>query len=919
MSFATDAFHAVLGHVGSFGPLSQRGTAEIVAPGASVRALGEAVHDVLLVECGLFEVATAAEPPRWATPGAMIGLAAALSGAPSAVSVTAVRHGRILRIPARALWDTGGDIASSVAAIARLAQLPDHELSTLPPDPLVIAALFDGCDDELARTITAHLEHATHTLHDARLVRIAERPAPAMALADELATLELGAKTVVYALHGAHGTRAADIVAHADYVILVQPLGAATVASAAGRVACDGSSRRHTELVYVGRDDATPTRTTRRMHAPPNVQRIHVLSDPSSARMELLLAELRERAREHEVLREFGLFAALSDAELAWVHAALRWESIDGGSLLVKQGDTADDAWLVRAGRLHVVRDTAAGERHVAWLGPGTVVGEMALLTDGPRSTSVRAVRDSTVARLDRATFITLLERSAGFAAAVARLMAARAVVGTNTEARRARTFTVVPLTDPERVRHFVVALTTSLMHEGVDATVVDAERLDANLGAGASAIRRGELGEEEIVRWLDRIEQRHDAVVLVCDAESDSWTRRALRQCDHALLVADAMTSPELRPTERATSSEGFVGQRHLVLLQPAGITEANGTGAWLAPRPLHAHHHVRDGARDDLARLARRVTGRAVALALSGAGSRAPAHFGVVRAMTDHALPIDIASGSSSGAGVAALLAMGLGPDERMACAMKIITNGAPTLRQLQPPVTALTSGAGADRALQMVFGDRQLEDQLMPAILTAVDIRRHRAVQLTRGPIWMLVRASGSLPLLWPPVWHEDALLVDGGIISNLPLDVFGDQADDGLVIASNLDPTAGRDAPVFEKSLRYGTTFSGWAELVRRLRRSKQPRPPGLLGILFHSMGIPSFQQQDGLAALAQRPNVCVLTPPLGHYGLFDVTAEDGRSLEHASWEYAHGALRASAAAWHAQRGTDAPMHATTGDV
>jgi len=271
----------------------------------------------------------------------------------------------------------------------------------------------------------------------------------------------------------------------------------------------------------------------------------------------------------------------------------------------------------------------------------------------------------------------------------------------------------------------------------------------------------------------------------------------------------------------------------------------------------------------------------------------------------MEDLGLPIDVASGSSSGAGVAALVASGLRAEEGLAQAIAIIAAGAPRLRHFQPPITALTSGAEADRALQRVFGDRQLEDQLIPAVLTAVDIRRHRPVHLTRGPIWKLVRASGSLPLLWPPVWHENDLLVDGGIIDYLPVEVFGDQVDDGLVIASNLDATAGTGAPAFEGALDYGTVLNSWGELARRLRRSTQARPPGLIDILFHTMAIPSFQQQEGLAALAQRDNVCMLTPPLDAFGLFEVDAQVGRSLEAASWQHARRELAGVAARWHAR--------------
>jgi predicted acylesterase/phospholipase RssA len=272
----------------------------------------------------------------------------------------------------------------------------------------------------------------------------------------------------------------------------------------------------------------------------------------------------------------------------------------------------------------------------------------------------------------------------------------------------------------------------------------------------------------------------------------------------------------------------------------------------------------------------------------------------------MDGHGLPVDIVSGSSSGAGIAALIAAGLRGDDALARALTIIKMGAPSLAQFQPPITALTSGAAPDRALQAVFGDRRLEDQLIPAVIVAVDIRRHRVVHLTRGPMWKLVRASGSLPLLWPPVWHEGDLLVDGGIISYLPVEVFGEQADGGIIIASNLDETAGRDAPAFEGALNYGTVMNGWRELARRMRGSRSARPPAITDILFHTMGIPSFQQQEGLAALAERDNVCLLTPTLGSFGLFDVTTAVGRQLEAASHEHASNELGHVAAQWRARQ-------------
>ncbi len=924
LQHSRNALQSVLGDLGAWEQLGSQVTLESFAPDASVREVGETVHDILIVECGVFAVVTPGEPPRWATAGAIIGLAASLSAARSTVAVTAVRHGRIARVRAQALWNQHSDVHASVNMIAALAQRPDHELRTLPPDPLVITALLESCDAALETTITKHLQEAVNALDGWRLVCVpSTAPASAQVLADELANHESGdLRSVVYVVRGADGNRAADIVAHADRVIIFQPFGVATDGSAALAIACDDSPRRRTELVVVHGQQQSATDQTRRVKLPPKVRRAHLLPDPSPAQLVSLLIELRSSARDHEALREFSVFGNLTDQELAWIQTALRWERLDGGSILLQQGEKAEDAWLIRAGRLQEVRTTSAGERHVSWRVSGEVVGETSLLSGGKRTTSVRAVRDSTVARLDRQTFDALLARSPGFGSAVARQIAMRSAGSPADARRRARFFAVVPLTMRARVDQFIAALATACDEAGLDATVVDTARLNATLGPKASSTRRGDAGDSEIIRWLDRLERQHDAVVLVCSEPLDTWTRRAIRQCDNLLLVADGTGSPELRPVElelarvaaenpsnapttRTDSALGLTGIRHLVLLQPNGIAEATGTGGWLALRPRHAHHHVRDGDRGDVARLARRLTGRAVALALSGASSRAPAHFGVVRAMDDFGLPIDIASGSSSGAGVAALLAAGLRADEGLASAIAIITTGSPRLSQFQPPITSLISGAAADRSLQAVFGNRQLEDQLIPAVLTAVDIRRHRAVHLTRGPLWKLVRASGSLPLLWPPVWHEDDLLVDGGILNYLPVEVFGDQADDGLIIASNLDATAGQGAPSFAGTLDYGTVMNSWGELARRVSRSKAPQPAGLIDILFHTMAIPSFQQQEGLAALAERDNVCVLTPPLGAFGLFEVNAEIGRKLEAASWLYARQELKGVAAQWHSR--------------
>lgn len=83
-------------------------------------------------------------------------------------------------------------------------------------------------------------------------------------------------------------------------------------------------------------------------------------------------------------------------------------------------------------------------------------------------------------------------------------------------------------------------------------------------------------------------------------------------------------------------------------------------GTASWLVARPnLTRHHHIRLGSGNDIGRLARWMAGKAVGLVLSGGGSRGLAHLGVLCALEDAGVPVDVVGGTSQGAFMAALYA--------------------------------------------------------------------------------------------------------------------------------------------------------------------------------------------------------------------------------------------------------------------
>lgn len=111
------------------------------------------------------------------------------------------------------------------------------------------------------------------------------------------------------------------------------------------------------------------------------------------------------RNKYHEHLRQVPLFADLDDDELDHVGQAATELDFKAGKVLMREGSTAHEMFVITSGTVEVTRD---GE-HVADIGPGGFAGEMALLTHAHRNSTVTATTDITVIHIDGRSFSALL------------------------------------------------------------------------------------------------------------------------------------------------------------------------------------------------------------------------------------------------------------------------------------------------------------------------------------------------------------------------------------------------------------------------------------------------------------------------------------------------------------------------------
>jgi NTE family protein len=443
------------------------------------------------------------------------------------------------------------------------------------------------------------------------------------------------------------------------------------------------------------------------------------------------------------------------------VARSVAWYSAPAGWPIFKEGEAADALYFVKSGSLGAFRSAPDGRSEfVGHIRAGEPVGEMALIAGERHSASVYALRDTELLMLDRATFNRLIRTHPTLMQNLARTMLLR------TRQTRRRN----PRADPRVYALLSTSPSIDLM--------LRARLLKEALGRlGKRAVVVGEEGERQTSAWFDDLERWNDVVILAAPVGDTAWCKLCLRQADRIWLLAraDARPSSPLLPDDTSPARQfRFVD---VVLIRHGAVRQAAAALEWIEAADAARVFSWSETADRDCARLARTMAGLSVGLVLSGGGARAYAHIGAVRAIREARLPIDFVGGTSMGAVVAACVAMGWDDEEIERRIWKAFVESNP-LADYILPVVSLTSGRRVDDRLEEHFGQARIEDMSLPFFcvstnLTAGAFRVHRT-----GVVRHALRASIALPGILPPVVEDDAIMVDGAVLNNFPVDVMQD---------------------------------------------------------------------------------------------------------------------------------------------
>ena len=485
------------------------------------------------------------------------------------------------------------------------------------------------------------------------------------------------------------------------------------------------------------------------------------------------------------------------------------------------------------------------------------------------------------------------------------------------------RTTAILPVTAGVPVVEFGSRLLTALTQIGVVNGVTSLNQAAILNHLGRHAFSR--MGKLKLSQYLADLEERYGMLLYIADTNVNSpWTQTCITQADCILLVGLAEGSPSIGEYERFLLGMKTTARKELVLLHVDRYSPPGLTRKWLRNRLWinGGHHHIQMSVRNDqepagpqikrfgtafkqrvqvlqaeiqkytsrrirqtplysaetpfkgdFHRLARRLCGKSVGLVLGGGGARGISQIGVIRALEEAGIPIDIVGGTSIGAFIGALYARDADVVPMYGRAKSFAGRMGSMWRfalDLTYPSASYTTGHEFNRGIFKTFGNSQIEDFWLEFYCNTTNISKSRSEIHNSGYVWRYVRASMSLAGLIPPLCDEGSMLLDGGYVDNLTVSHMKSLGADVVfaVDVGSLDDNLPQ---------AFGDSLSGaWALLNRWNPFSSHPNPPTLSEIQSRLAYVSSI---DALERAKSTPGCLYMRPPIDPYGTLEFAKFD----------------------------------------
>jgi predicted acylesterase/phospholipase RssA/CRP-like cAMP-binding protein len=592
-----------------------------------------------------------------------------------------------------------------------------------------------------------------------------------------------------------------------------------------------------------------------------------------------------------DILSTCIAFTGFSESDFDLLAKGAKRVFVPAGTHFLKQGEVAETATIIEHGRFIVLLPARSGEPMTFELGRGEIVTLAAMLAEDPSRGDLYALRDSTVITLQGEDFLACLTANSRLIKDYSAwaIEQTKRLIGLSSFQSRPQAFALLPTSNAPQIHESSLALMQALSETHGQGHLINSQRIQEVFGCDPAKGDNFDQVRHKLTAWLEEQEAEGYFLLFVCDPTETNWARWCLDQTDRIIVATMAEDTAEIERIGQIFAGRQVAGTKvmmDLILIQNQNTKLPRGSNVWMKLKCLRRHHQVRQGNATDFQRAARRISDRAVGLVLGGGGARGLAHIGVLQALEEAGVPVDVIGGTSMGSAMAAAYARGWEPQKILEFASKTFTD-TNAVRDLDFPMISILAGRKLNRQLQSFFQKIDIADLWLPYFCISASLSKGEMMVHDQGLLWEKVRASCSLPGIFPPVWSDGQLLVDGGVMNNVPIDVMENRCNGGTVIAVNV---GGGGAKGFDDSKHW--TASGWSLLRQRFSRNSQnKRIANILDVMLWSTTISSKRYLQQLVD-AGRVDL-YLTPPVQEFQLLGFDAYE--KLYQVGYEYARKEL------------------------
>jgi NTE family protein len=535
-----------------------------------------------------------------------------------------------------------------------------------------------------------------------------------------------------------------------------------------------------------------------------------------------------------DFLATIQIFSFFTRPELEAAQTLFREVTYPKGADVVKIGEAGDTFFVVLDGELEVW-DGSQPPRQTGTLRTGDYFGEMALLQGGKRTATVRADRRARLLAIDKPAFDQLFLKNAKAIEYFARVLSKR-LAGVTRGDRIRRATTTISVASPhglkgesvcaaalagllkQLTRTEVVYVEVRPTDEAPEPSVLDL--LSDNLNSAARKYTLPPQGEgptqlkitvpidldearygDLVSNLVSRLSAHFSFIVFDLGSRAPGLIESAPAYSDVFITIVDSpddetgVSDPRamkiykvinlFNPTSRPvpiSSSEPFVLPYSGIFARPA------------AEVSMHLVQNPRSAASLPLCRLAHKLLGTSVGLALGGGAAFGLAHLGVLKVLDEAGIPVDLVAGCSQGSIVAVGYAAGLSVNDMIAIARDL---GAKRNFLFASDPTFFTKPGilSGQRFLAMMRpylkGKETFEQLLLPCKTVATDIQTGERVAIGSGRLETAFRASSSVPMVMAPLRDGERVLVDGGVVDPVPAGIAIEMGAD-ITVAVNVVP-------------------------------------------------------------------------------------------------------------------------------